>query len=789
MKLIAPKRREVHALPVLPLKNSVLFPSMTVPVFVNRSEDSTAVRAAMAADRTLVAVTLKNAESSAKPENLVDTGVIAKIVNMIRLPDGSLRLLIEAVNRVQFEALHHDEYLSAAVKPFPTTQTEAEQIKPYVQAVSRLFEAYQKINPRLPKDLRKKIDTTDTAEAIIDILSGTVLFELEDKLRLLREQNLIQRAELLAELLQSEIELLQLKDDIDRRVQKRMEKHQREYFLQEQIKEINRELGSEDDDLSGVREFEKRLDEKKIPESVRDRIVKEIARLKKLQPMSPEAGIIRTYIDLLTELPWTERSEDRIELAAAREILDRDHYDLEKPKQRVLEYIAVRKLNSNLKGPILCFAGPPGTGKTSLGQSLARALDRRFVRISLGGVRDEAEIRGHRRTYVGALPGKIISAVSRAGTRNPVILLDEIDKIGNDFRGDPASALLEVLDPEQNRQFVDHYLEVSFDLSDVLFVTTANGLHTVPPALQDRMEVIEIPGYSDFDKVHIAERHLIPRQIVANGLETADIRFYRDAILEIIHSYTMESGVRNLEREIASVSRKIALEAVEKHGADITGYVRRVRAATVRRYLGPQKLKETDFSATSVPGFVVGLAWTQNGGTVLPVEAGRFPGTGKLILTGNLGDVMKESAQAALSFIRAQCDRFGLNKTDFSDYDMHVHVPEGAIPKDGPSAGITITAALVSALTGTAVAKNWAMTGEITLSGRILPVGGIKEKVLAAHRRGISQVLLPEDNRVDVDELPREVKTGTQFAFVRMTIDALDLVFPDRKANPAQSGV
>lgn len=785
MKLLAPKRREVNALPVLPLKNSVLFPSMTIPVFVNRNEDTSAIKAAMAGDRKIIAIALRNADRKAEPANLVDIGVEATITNMIKLPDGSMRLMLDSHRRVRLDVVHLEGYMSADVVPVDTVNSDPETAKPYVQTVSRLFKSYQSVNKRFPKELRTKIDSTDNGEALVDILSGALVIDVQDKLRLLAEKDLIRRAELLAELLQSEIELLQLKEDIDRRVQKRMEKHQREYFLQEQIKEINRELGTEDDDLSGVQEFEKRLEERDIPEAVQEKIRKEISRLKKLQPMAPEAGIIRTYIDLLTDLPWNVRSEDQIGVDNAREVLDRDHYDLEKPKQRVLEYIAVRKLNDALSGPILCFIGPPGTGKTSLGHSLARALGREFIRISLGGVRDEAEIRGHRRTYVGALPGKIISALSRVGTRNPVILLDEIDKIGSDFRGDPASALLEVLDPEQNRHFVDHYLEVPFDLSEVLFVTTANSLHTVPPALRDRMEVIEVPGYSDLDKVQIAVRHLLPKQLKANGLEEADIRFFRDAILEIIHSYTMESGVRNLEREIASISRKIALEAVERGEVPISTYSRTIRATTVRRYLGPPKLKQTDMFNTALPGFALGLAWTENGGTVLPIEVGRYPGTGKLLLTGNLGDVMKESAQAALSHIRSRSTVHGLSKTDFSDYDVHVHVPEGAIPKDGPSAGITITTALLSSLKNQAIETDWAMTGEITLRGQILPVGGIKEKVLAAHRRGIHRVLLPTENRVDADELPREVRQAIDFSFVATIDEALEVLLP----SPSDSKV
>ncbi len=782
MKLLAPKRKQIQALPVLAMRSSVLFPHMSAPVFVNRTEDTTAVRAAMAADRRLLAVVQLDPEGPASSENIADIGVIARIANMIKLPDGSIRVLLECSNRARPTTVHTDGYISAAYEEPQSLRPGDDEVARYVKTIQRSFLEYARMQRRVPKDARRKVENSDSAEAIVDIVGGTVGFNTDDKLRILSELDVVERAGLVAELLQSEIELLELKVEIDKRVQTRMEKHQKEYYLHEQIKEINRELGTSDDDPSGIKQLEERLEEGEYPETVRERVTKEITRLKKLQPLAPEAGIIRTYVELIVELPWNIRTDHRIDIHRAREILDRDHYDLEKPKERVLEFIAVQHLNAQLKGPILCFVGPPGTGKTSLGQSLAEALGRGFTRLSLGGVRDEAEIRGHRRTYVGALPGKIISAVKRAGTRNPVLLLDEIDKLGSDFRGDPSSALLEVLDPEQNRQFVDHYLEIPFDLSEVLFVTTANSLHTVPPPLRDRMEIIEIPGYADFDKVHIAQRHLVPKQLVNHGLKDADIRFYRDAILEIVHNYTLESGVRNLDREIASIIRKMAREAVENNVAIDGGNIpfkRHVRAGTVKRYLGPAKRKNTAVTATDLPGFAVGLAWTENGGTVLPVETSLFPGTGKLILTGNLGDVMKESAQAALTYIRSRSERFGIRPRTFSEFDVHIHVPEGAIPKDGPSAGVTITTSILSAFSGTPLAQTWAMSGEITLTGRVLPVGGIKEKVLAAHRRGITNIVLPADNRVDVEELPRQVRHGLDITYANTIEEALERFVPE----------
>jgi ATP-dependent Lon protease len=608
--------------------------------------------------------------------------------------------------------------------------------------------------------------------------------KLERKQELLAVVPIRERLEATAQALSQDIELLTIQRRISQKVRARMDKTQKDYFLQEQLKEIHKELGREEDE-NEFAELLRRIEAKAPPPDVLDKARKEIGRLAKLQALSPEAGVIRAYCEWLADLPWAAKTSDSKDLANAKRALDEDHYGMKKAKERILEFIAVRQLNDALKGPIICLVGPPGTGKTSLGRSIARALGRDFVRMSLGGVRDEAEIRGHRKTYVGALPGKILQSMRKAGSSNPVFLLDEIDKMSSDFRGDPASALLEVLDPEQNSSFVDHYLELPYDLSGVMFVTTANSAHAIPYALLDRMEVIEIPGYSEYEKLEIAKHFIVPKQIAENGLGGSGLRLRDDAVLEIVRHYTMESGVRSLEREIAHVVRKTAQKAVETGfaGGDkpIADFKRIISASSLGSIIGKRR-HENDLVFTEPgPGLACGLAWTEQGGTVLPVEASGFAGEGELILTGNLGDVMKESARAALTYLRAHASQYGLSQESFSGRTLHIHVPEGAIPKDGPSAGITLAAAIASALTDTPLAPGWAMTGEITLTGRILAIGGVKEKILAAHRNKIAKVILPEANRKDLDDIPAEVAGSMEFRFSQTIADALAVLLPEAK--------
>ena len=895
------RKKDTSRLPVIPIRETVAFPHTVFPFFVAKRTAKTALDNAMAADRQVVLVPQTQEAVEPGAEHLYGHGTVATISQIMKLPDGSVRVMAEGKTRVRivtFESprtplwAHTEELRSGG----EADGEEAGELSTHMKTVKSAFERFATLQKKVSNEAQKAIRGAKSAEELVGRVCANVPFPFEKKLELLKTTDARKRLEEVAVSLESENEVLELRQDISQRVKKRIEKNQRDYYLNEQMKEINRELGRESDDPSGAGELSERLEEKDLPDQVRARAEKEIARLSKLQSFSPEAGIVRTYVDWILDLPWTERTRDQVDMKDAERILDEDHYDMEKPKERVLDYIAVRQLQERLKGPILCLVGPPGTGKTSLGRSVARCLGRSFVRISLGGVRDEAEIRGHRRTYVGALPGKIVQSIRKAGTNNPVFLLDEVDKLGADFRGDPASALLEVLDPEQNTGFVDHYLELPFDLSQVLFITTANTLYQIPHALRDRMEIIEMPGYTPFEKRRIAQRFIIPKQIEENGLEWADVSFRKDAVDEIIHGYTRESGVRNLERQVATVIRKIAREVVsdgyrppvsvdathgggaggasdqgestepaaarEQESEDATGddgaapygargfdtatadnlapsstdeaeadetdetddreardtesaseprqdsdapdaeesserreppfrldpevirpYKRVVTAKRITHYLGKPPFSETPLDSETAPGVANGLAWTEVGGKLLPVEALVFEGNGELLLTGSLGDVMKESARTAFSFIRSQSQRFRLARDFERDRDIHIHVPEGAIPKDGPSAGITIAAALVSAFSGISLNPGFAMTGEITLAGRLLPIGGVKEKALAAHRNGMHSVLLPEENRKDVEELPEEVTKSMEFHFAENVADALRILFPEELFN------
>ncbi len=798
--------------PIVPLKEIVVFPHMVVPFFVGRPASIKAVEEAMAGDRLLFLACQKNQSETPEESDIHPMGTVSKILQMLKLPDGTIRVLAEGSRRgsiVRF--LKRKDVSHVLIKPVVETRDLTPETSALMGTVLDAFKKYAQLNKKISPEIVSSVERAEYPDKLIDIICANMNLKLDRKVEVLSYADTRERLESFVVILEAENEMLGLQNKINARVKLRIEKNQREYFLNEQLKQINKELGrGDEEDPSGAKELEARIKAKNPPKEVAEKAEKECGRLGKLQPMSPESAVLRTYLEWLADLPWSNMSEDNRDIERAESILNEDHYNMKKPKERILDFIAVHQLKDKVKGPILCFVGPPGTGKTSLGKSVARALSRDFVRISLGGLRDEAEIRGHRKTYVGALPGKIIQSMRKASTVNPVFLLDEIDKISSDFRGDPASALLEVLDPEQNANFVDHYLEVPYDLSSVMFITTANSIHSIPFPLRDRMEIIDIPGYSDVEKYEIASRFIIPKQINENGLGWADIKFAKAAIFSLIRGYTMESGVRNLEREVAEVIRKIAREAVKRgyaKGRSVEPQAEgsapfrvMVTEKMVEKYLGKRKFLEDILYKDARVGLAHGLAWTEIGGTVLPVEVAILPGTGELILTGNLGDVMKESARTALSQIILSMSETMESKCEIiRKKDIHVHVPEGAIPKDGPSAGITITAALISAIFETPPVAGIAMTGEITLSGRLLPIGGVKEKVLAAHRNKLLTVLMPEANRKDLDELPPEVVSEMNFLFADSVKAALPHLFPHlyeqnppdkpaRKRAPAKRG-
>ncbi len=741
----------------------------------------------MSGDRRLLLVCQKTDSDSPQPEELYTTGTIAKILQMLKLPDQTVRVLVEGEERSEIQRIvTKGPFFRGQAEELNTDFTITPQISSLMKIIHQSFIIYNRNRKKISKESLSAIEKADFPHKLVDLIAAQTNLKTEEKAELLEITDVEERLRKLAFMLESENEVSEIQNRIRSQVKKRIEKGQKEYYLHEQLREINKELGRDDEDTAGAKELEKQIKAKNLPEEVKARAVKENGRLARLGPMSPEAGVLRTYLEWICDLPWTEKTSDNKDIDRAEQILNEDHYNLKKAKERILDFIAVTQLKEKLKGPILCFVGPPGTGKTSLGKSVARALGRNFVRISLGGVKDEAEIRGHRKTYVGAMPGKIIQGIRKAGTINPVFLLDEVDKISSDFRGDPASALLEVLDPEQNNSFMDHYLEVPYDLSNILFITTANSLHNIPFPLRDRMEIIELSGYTDLEKEKIAVNFILPKQLEENGLGWADITFQRTAILDIIRNYTMESGVRSLEREIATVVRKIAREAV-KSGAFPSGepdektgeetdrkFSRTVTSAGLKKHLGNPRFVENKLVKEMRPGLAYGLAWTELGGTLLPIEVALIEGKGDLILTGNLGEVMKESARTALSFIHSHYTLFRLNSDILKKSNVHIHVPEGAIPKDGPSAGITITAAILSAFSGSIVRPSLAMTGEVTLTGRLLPVGGIKEKALAAYRNKISNLFLPLGNKKDVEELPKEVKSSISFHFFESVKDALN---------------
>jgi ATP-dependent Lon protease len=787
---LIPALRGSVELPLVYSRDGVVFPKAVLPLLAVTKFAAAAVDEALRGDKRVVTALLKGlGEGKGDEIEVYPVATISRIVQQVRLPDGSIRLLVEGESRVRVKrTVFRKDHLAALVEPLEETSSPEGEVGAAFRLVKRSFSQYAELVKKLPAEVVSAAERAEGAHELCDLVSNALPIKVERKQELLSIAPAIERLEAVVAAIDAEAELVNLQRKISAKVKNRIDRNQREYFLNEQLKEINRELGKEGED-SEVKDLERALLEKGPPEEVLAKARRELSRLGKLQPFSPEAGVLRVYCEWLADMPWSARSQDNRDLARARKVLDEDHYGMERPKERILEFIAVRQLSEAARGPILCLVGPPGTGKTSLGRSLARALERKFVRVSLGGVRDEAEIRGHRKTYVGALPGKIAQSMKKAGTANPVFLLDEIDKMSSDFRGDPASALLEVLDPEQNSTFTDHYLELPYDLSKVMFITTANSLHGIPYPLLDRMEIIEVPGYSEYEKLEIAKKFIVRKQLAENGLGSSAIHFRDAAILEIIRHYTMESGVRSLEREIAHVVRKLAQEAVEKGLASepekLAAWSATVTEKRVASMLGKRRREGDVLFAEPAVGVAYGLAWTETGGTLLPVEALSFSGDEGLILTGNLGDVMKESARAALSFIRSKASEMGLAEADFRKRVLHIHVPEGAIPKDGPSAGITLVASLVSALTGRAIEPGFAMTGEITLTGRVLPVGGVKEKVLAAKRNSIGRVLLPVANRKDLDELPAEVLDTTEFLFVSSAAEALAILFPARKRASA----
>ncbi|NTU59630.1 MAG: endopeptidase La [Deltaproteobacteria bacterium] len=769
-------RGSERVLPLIPLRDVVVFPHMVIPLFVGRDKSIAALEEAMAADRDILLAAQKEARvNEPGPDDIHTVGTVGAIIQLLKLPDGTVKVLVEGRGRARLKAyLASDKYFLVRIEDLPEPAEAGVESKALMRTVVDGFAEYVKLNKKLPSELVGSAQSIEDPGRLADTIAAHLSIKTADKQDLLETEDPSERLERLYELMKGEIEVLEVEQKIKRRVKKQMEKTQKEYYLNEQMKAIQKELGETEDTQNEIRELAQRIQDKLMPDDVKEKAKKELQKLKMMSPMSAEATVVRNYIDWILDLPWNELTEDKVDLGGAETILDEDHYGLKEVKERIVEYLAVLKLVGITKAPILCFVGPPGVGKTSLARSIARATGRNFVRLSLGGVRDEAQIRGHRRTYIGSMPGKILQSLKKAKSSNPVFLLDEVDKMTMDFRGDPSSALLEVLDPEQNDTFNDHYLDLDYDLSRVMFITTANYLPNIPPPLKDRMEVIQIAGYTEIEKLNIAKRHLLKKQLEANGLKDIDIQFADTAILDIIRRYTREAGVRNLERSIASICRKIA-KVVVKEGAE-TPRPHRVTPAQVLKYLRAPKYKYGVKEEKSEVGYATGLAWTEVGGELLGIEVVLLPGKGTLTITGKLGDVMMESARAAVSYVRSRAHRLGLEREFYQKIDIHIHVPEGAIPKDGPSAGITIATALTSALTGIPVRKDVAMTGEVTLRGKVLPIGGLKEKLLAAHRGDITTVLLPKENEKDfLDlDLPRSILKELQVAFVEHVDQVLE---------------
>jgi ATP-dependent Lon protease len=781
-------RSESLELPVLPLRDVVVFPHMVIPLFVGRDKSIRALDIAMEGDKRILLVAQKSAETDdPEGEDLYPVGTLAQVLQLLKLPDGTIKVLVEGVSRVNVSKVREVDGTLAGVGHViePVESRDAREVEAIARSLVALFEQYVKTNRKLPPELMQTLAGIDEPGRLADIVSAHLGVRLAEKQRLLESVDTAERLELLVGLVDGEIDVQQMEKRIRGRVKSQMEKSQREYYLNEQMKAIQKELGEIDDAPNDLDEIARKIAEAGMPKPVETKAKNEFNKLKQMSPMSAEAAVVRNYLDWLLGVPWKKRSKVRKDLKAAQETLDADHYGLEKVKERILEYLAVQGRVQKMKGPILCLVGPPGVGKTSLGQSIAKATNRKFVRMALGGVRDEAEIRGHRRTYVGSMPGRIVQNLNKAATRNPLFVLDEIDKMSMDFRGDPSSALLEVLDPEQNHTFNDHYLEVDLDLSEVMFIATSNSLN-IPGPLLDRMEVIRIPGYTEEEKISIATRYLVPKQMKANGLKPEEIAIATDAIQDIVRYYTRESGVRNLEREIAKICRKvvkqIALAGPKKGKTKAV----KVGAGNLDAYLGVRRFDFGRAEQDNEIGMVTGLAWTEVGGDLLQIESTLVPGKGNLILTGQLGDVMKESASAALSVVRARTERLGIEVDFLQKHDVHVHVPDGATPKDGPSAGIAMTTALVSMLTKVPVRAEVAMTGEITLRGKVTAIGGLKEKLLAALRGGITTVIIPEENRKDLADIPANVTDHLRIVPVKWIDEVLDLAL-ERPLSAAQT--
>lgn len=804
-----------NKLPLLCMRELVIFPKSTIPYYTTDQEEISTLLYVVGTDRKILCAypTLDHELLPAEPDLLegykeirlpsseMAVGSIAtqvKVVQLFKLQNGSVRVILEGLTRVNLLSIFKPEDAEsfsdqetapdayyATYQVLGNSLQQTEPIKLLMQGVKTLFTAYSsQIKRQLPAHVTRTLEIETVPDALIDAIAPILPLQKELRTALLTITKTEERLKQLTALIKNELQLLELQSDIQKRVKEKIEKTQKEYFLNEQILQIRKELGQDIHEEDEAEQLLQLIVEKNPPEDVIVKAQKEASRLKKLQTMSPESGIIRTYLEWLGELPWSKSTKDTLDILSAHRILEEDHYNMKKPKERILDYIAMKSFESDLKGSILCFVGPPGTGKTSLGKSVARALGRELVRVSLGGVRDEAEIRGHRRTYIGAMPGKIIQSMKKVGTLNPVFLLDEIDKMSSDFRGDPASAMLEVLDPEQNKTFMDHYIEIPFDLSKVLFIATANSIHTIPPALRDRMEIIEVPGYSDPEKYHIAKDFIIPKQLRENGLIESAIVLRKDAILRLIHEYTMESGVRELERMIGMVLRKVARAYLETAGdspAEAVNIKRTVTAKTLPQLVGrPKYSKDDHLDREVIPGIAHGLAWTELGGRILSIEATLLPGTGKLLLTGNLGEVMKESARISLSYIFSHCGELQVPVDFLQQQDVHIHVPQGAIPKDGPSAGIALTSAILSALTKKPLAPDVAMTGEITLTGKVLPIGGVKEKLLAAFRNGYVKVILPSGNRDEVaEELPHTIIEKLTISYVDHIQEVFENIFEE----------
>jgi ATP-dependent Lon protease len=765
-----------ETLPIMPLRNTVVFPHQVVPLAVGREKSLKLLKYINDENKVIGLISQKDGNiEDPRAEDLYHWGTAAMILKKFKMPDGSEQLIVQGMYRIKLiEFIQVDPHFEANIIPVQELYSKSVEIDALVNNLKMLFQKIVDLSPYLTNEHRVMVLNTDDPSKLADIITSQINFSVEEKQQILEIAEVSKRLEKVHYLLNKEMQVLELGSKIQSEVQGELNKTQRQYYLREQLKAIKKELGELEDENSDIEDLRERLKKAKMPEEVQKVAEKELSRLSKMSPMASEYTVSRTYMDWLLEMPWNRKTRDRLNIKEAEKILDEDHYGLEKVKKRIVEYLAVRQLKSDMKGPILCFVGPPGVGKTSLGKSIARALGRKFARMSLGGVRDEAEIRGHRRTYVGALPGRIIQTIKKLASNNPLIMLDEIDKLGMDFRGDPSSALLEVLDPEQNFSFTDHYLEVPFDLSKVMFIATANMHDPIPPALRDRMEVIEINGYTEEEKLMIADRYLVPKQLLANGLTKEKVTFTESSLHTIISKYTREAGVRNLEREIASVIRGVAKEIVEDKIKSS-----KISSQKVLKYLGPEKFYSEVAERTSQPGVATGLAWTPAGGDILFIEVSKMKGKGILNLTGKLGDVMKESASAALSFLRANSEKYKIENDFYEKYDTHIHVPAGAIPKDGPSAGITMFTALYSLYTGKCVRNDTAMTGEITLRGMVLPVGGIKEKVLAAKRAGIRNIILPEKNKKDLEEIPKHNINNLNFHFIKHIDEVIQHAIPD----------